>query len=68
MMRWIVVVVALAWVTASVVYLNQQLFTTDGPEIQEYAQVDKVTATLKDPMADSDGDGLLNWGRGSLWE
>ena len=46
----------------SLVYLNVVIFS-DNPsdETLQALEQDKKTSSLKDPMADTDNDGLLNW-------
>lgn len=61
MKRWIIFGITFLFFVGSLVYVNVAIFNTDNPDTGVYTQRDEITATLKDPMADSDGDGLKNW-------
>lgn len=46
---------------SALVYVNVMMFSQDSKESEDFEEQDRVTATMNDPMADSDGDGLRNY-------
>ena len=61
MKRTIVIIAALFFFVCALIYVNAAIFSPKDSAREQAEDNDRVTSTLSDPMADSDGDGLLNY-------
>ena len=53
--------IVVVFFAGSLAYVNSVIFNPDTVETVSYGNQDAVTATIKDDLADSDGDGLVNY-------